>query len=318
MTKFFQKKLVICQVSLANNIPIIKENYKNFTKYYSNLTFFIICPNNQVKIFKEKLNKKNIYIINEDKVFKFSKFKELYKKISKNVDYKKKILKRLNWYYQQILKIVFILNNNTCKNNNLVLWDADTQILKKINFFENNKSLNYGNVFEYHKPYFLTSIKLLKIKIPNKYLSSVNQFISINPAENKYIKKLLIKGNRKSINAKTISKIIFKSIFTGNINFNHSMFSEYETFGLCKTLKNFNSKQRVIFFLRHKLTGKLTNLQKKICKISNCKHVTYEDHGNNNLKKKILNEDQKFLPFFKIFFKQYIKFIGRKIRYFLL
>ena len=317
MTKFFQKKLVICQVSLANNIPIIIENYKNFSKYYSNLTFFIICPNNQVKIFKEKLNKKNIYIINEDRVFKFSKFKELCEKISKNVNYKKKILKRLNWYYQQILKIVFILNNNTCKNNNLVLWDADTLILKKINFFENNKSLNYGNVFEYHKPYFLTSMNLLDVKIPNKYLSSVNQFISINPIENKYIKKLLIKGKSKSINARTISKKIFKSIFKGNINFNHSMFSEYETFGLCKVFKNSNSKQRVIFFLRHKLTGKLTNLQKKICAISNCKHVTYEDHGSNNLKKKILNENQKLLSFLKIFFKQYIKFIGRKIRYFL-
>ena len=43
MTKFSQKKLVICQISLANNIPVIKENYYNFNKLYNNLLFFIIC-----------------------------------------------------------------------------------------------------------------------------------------------------------------------------------------------------------------------------------------------------------------------------------
>ena len=40
MTKSSPKKLVICQVSLANNIPIIKENYDNFTRFYKNLMFY--------------------------------------------------------------------------------------------------------------------------------------------------------------------------------------------------------------------------------------------------------------------------------------
>ena len=78
MIKFSQKKLVICQISLANNIPVIKENYYNFNKLYNNLLFFIICPNNQLKIFKKNLNEKNIRIISEDKIIKFSKFKRLF------------------------------------------------------------------------------------------------------------------------------------------------------------------------------------------------------------------------------------------------
>jgi len=82
MTKSSQKKLVICQVSLANNIPIIKENYDNFTRFYKNLIFFIICPNNQLRIFKKNFNQKNIKIIGENKIFSFSKFKKLFNKTS--------------------------------------------------------------------------------------------------------------------------------------------------------------------------------------------------------------------------------------------
>ena len=315
MTKFFQKKLVICQVSLANNIPIIQENYNNFSKFYNNLIFFIICPKNQIKIFKKKLNKKNIFIINEEKIFKFSKFKTLFIKFSKKITYKKKFLKRLNWYYQQILKIVFILNNKICQTNNLILWDADTLILKKIDFFNDNYSINYSNVFEYHRSYFLTSQKLLNIKIPRNYLSSINQFIAINSKENKFIKSKLIGISNQKVNANNISQKIFKSIFLGNINFNHSMFSEYETIGLCKYLKNPNFKQKIIFFLRYKISGKLSNFQKKICILFNCFHVSYEEHNNNKYKKKILSKKQNFFSFIKIFFKQYIKYNGRKIKY---
>ena len=315
MTKSSQKKLVICQVSLANNIPIIKENYKNFTRFYENLIFFIICPNNQLKIFKKNFNEKNVKIIAENKILKFSKFKKLLNKYSRKIVYKKQIKKRLNWYYQQILKISFIINNKICKNNNLVLWDADTVILKKINFFKKNISINYGNVFEYHKPYFLTSEKLLNIKTPKNYLSSINQFISLSPLENKFFKKKFGTKKNQLINSNIIFNKIFSSIFLGNKNFNHSMFSEYETIGLCKHLKYYNLNQKIIFFLRYKISGKLSEFQKKICIFLNCKHVTYEDHTSNKVKKNILNKQQQTMPFLLIIFKQYIKFISRKIRY---
>jgi hypothetical protein len=50
--------LNICQVALARDLPIIKENIKEFNKYYSNINFFIICPSKELKIFsKLKSNK---------------------------------------------------------------------------------------------------------------------------------------------------------------------------------------------------------------------------------------------------------------------
>ena len=44
-----EQNLNICQVSLAGNIPIIRENYKEFVKFYKNVNFYIICPKKEKK-----------------------------------------------------------------------------------------------------------------------------------------------------------------------------------------------------------------------------------------------------------------------------
>jgi hypothetical protein len=57
---------------------------------------------------------------------------------------------RAGWYFQQLLKIYapIILNLD-----NFVIIDADTIILKQIDFFKDNKiNFNFGS--EYHNPYF--------------------------------------------------------------------------------------------------------------------------------------------------------------------
>ena len=64
---------------------------------------------------------------------------------------------RLQWYYQQILKISFVLKFITNKNEKIIIWDADTILLKKINFFKQNISIKYGTINEFHKEYFLTN-----------------------------------------------------------------------------------------------------------------------------------------------------------------
>ena len=48
-----EKYLNICQVSLKGNLPIILENYKNFTKIYKYVNFYIICPENEKKYLKK-------------------------------------------------------------------------------------------------------------------------------------------------------------------------------------------------------------------------------------------------------------------------
>ena len=48
---------------------------------------------------------------------------------------KKDFENRLSWYYQQALKISFVIDFVNRFKKKVVIWDADTIILKKIKFF---------------------------------------------------------------------------------------------------------------------------------------------------------------------------------------
>ena len=133
-----EKYLNICQVSLKGNLPIILENYKNFVKIYKYVNFYIICPENEKKIFKKNLKYKNCFIISENKIINFKNFKKIANQYLKSKKYFKTIQPRLRWYYQQILKISFIIDYVKKNKKSIVIWDADTIILKKINFKKNN------------------------------------------------------------------------------------------------------------------------------------------------------------------------------------
>ena len=167
-------KLNICQVTLSGNIEIIKRNYLNFKQFYKNLQFFIICPNADLKKFKQELNLDNFQIYDEDEIIKFDRFKEIANPILKKTNYYEKIQDRLGWYYQQVLKLTFMYNFIKLNNQKLLIWDADTIILKKIKFFDNEKSLIYGTTSEFFKAYYATNKTILG-EIPNiLFLQYVN------------------------------------------------------------------------------------------------------------------------------------------------
>ena len=50
------EKLNICQVSLARDISLVKENYFNFISFYKNSNFFLICPKNLSVAKKEDMS----------------------------------------------------------------------------------------------------------------------------------------------------------------------------------------------------------------------------------------------------------------------
>ena len=85
--------------------------------------------------------------------------------------------------------------NFTQKNNeNLIIWDADTIIIKKIEFFKGDKSIKYGNFFEFHKAYYITNKHILKI-LPNYHISFLNQFIAISKSESDFLLKNYLNFN---------------------------------------------------------------------------------------------------------------------------
>ena len=176
-----EKNLNICQVSLIGNIEIVKENLLNFNKFYQNNYHYIICPKNEKFIFKKKISNINCEIVDEDTIITFKRFKKIANKYLKKKNYFKEIQSRLSWYYQQVLKLSFVLNFINKKKKPIIIWDADTIILKKILFFEKNNSINYGTTSEFHKAYYKTNEVILK-NLPKYFLSSLAQFISITPS----------------------------------------------------------------------------------------------------------------------------------------
>tara|TARA_B100000886_G_C20422618_1_gene492333 strand:+ start:613 stop:1575 length:963 start_codon:yes stop_codon:yes gene_type:complete len=309
--------LNICQVSLPGNIPIILENYRNFSNLYTDINFYIICPKSQVSFFKKKLNYINIYIISEDQIISFSKFKKISNNFLKKKNYYKKIQPRLKWYYQQILKISFVIDFINKNKKNIIIWDADTIILKKIVFFKHNSSVSYGTTSEYHKAYYETNQKILK-KLPNYYISCIAQFISISIDDNNFLQKKLNNfKKRKGSISYWLSHLVFKAICDTHYNYNGSMFSEYELIGQSKLVFKKNT-QTLISGLREELNGKLTSIQKKIAKILGYSYIAYEHSRSDNLSKNMLKRDQTWFYFIKLLIRKTSNKFFRGIKHIIL
>ena len=309
------EKLNVCQVSLAGNIPIIKRNYKNFCKFYDKPIFFIICPNKEFKIFKRNFNSNQIRIIKENSIISFGDFKKIFLNLSKKINYKNEFKKRLNWYYQQILKISFVCDYVKFNKKNMIIWDADTIILNKINFFNMPYSIRYGSVFEFHRSYYITNKNIFGF-LPNYFVSSLLQFMALTPKENFFLIKNLKKFMRKK-NSKTshwISKIVFKAIFKKHKIYNGSLFSEYELMGMSKLIYK-NRQQKILIYLRNNLNGQLTNLQMRICKFLKFAHITYEHTYVNKRSRGMLKRNQTWFSFLKILLNRISNFLYRSAKH---
>ncbi len=100
--------LNVCQVSLARDIPIILENYRSFKDIYKSIQIFIICPTSEILEFKKKLNFEEFNFIDENSIISLKEFSNIFEELSAASNYQINFRKRLNWYYQQVLKISFV------------------------------------------------------------------------------------------------------------------------------------------------------------------------------------------------------------------
>ena len=309
-----KKKLNICQVSLLGNAKIIKENLLNFNKFYENNFHYIICPKKEKIYFKRKLKNNNCEIVDEDTIITFKKFKKIANKYLKKKSYFKEIQDRLSWYYQQVLKIAFVINFISKNKKPIIIWDADTIILKKISFFKKSNSINYGTTSEFHKAYYKTNEILLN-DLPGYFISSLAQFISITPSEAKFLIKKLSRIKNKSRNTGDwITNVIFKSIISAHKNYNGSMFSEYELIGQSNLLKN-NNKQKLISGIREHLNGQLSIFQKNILIYLGYSYVAYEHTHPNKNSLNMLRRNQTWPSFFKIIIKKTFNKFFRGIKH---
>ena len=85
---------------------------------------------------------------------------------------------------------------------------------------------------------------------------------------------------------------------------------------IVQIFNSFLKNQIPLFTLRVGLDGKLTNIQKKISKLLNVHHITYEHSHPVANSKGMLERTQTWSGFFKILLKDLFKFYLRSIRHF--
>ena len=301
-------------VTLAEDADIVNENLNQINKIYTANKLYIVCPKSHREIFINKLSSKNYEIIYEEEFLSFSEFVSIFEKLSSNLAYKQEFKKRLKWYYALILKFCFIHKFYEKNNENLVIWEGDTIVLKKIKFFKNNRSIPYCYVSYFHQLYFDTCKELIG-NLPRFYGSFITQFGSITKDEAIHLFNSLKLNelDNKTFNL-LFSEKILQTIFKIHKTYDNAMFADYELIGINNLNKEF-SKQIPIFFLRPALDGKLTFSQKFIAKLFNVKHITYEHRHPNKHSKNMLKRNQSWFRFFKIIIYFYLQFKFHQLKF---
>lgn len=157
-------------VTLINNKNCIEKCLKNLRKLYKNNFYYtIICPSESCKLFEDLTSGINIKVVDEDTIISFSSFKKLVYEIS-NIISKTKHIKikinenRLGWYYQQVLKLSFLLEESKSKRTTMI--DADTILINKMPFYSGTKSNLFATDYEKNKTYWETLNTIFEFKIP--------------------------------------------------------------------------------------------------------------------------------------------------------
>lgn len=148
----------------------------------------------------EKLTNKKIFYHIETEVLKIDK---------------DKIKHRRNWIYQMMLKFF----QNVTKNDNYLIIEADTVILKKLEFFQGEKTIFYLGMNQYHEPNFNFMNKVFNLNREYNH-SFISELMMYNK---KIIRDILYKSKCNSIQD-------FLNLVYNNVD-NNSYPADYEIYG---------------------------------------------------------------------------------------
>ena len=273
----------IFSVSLKGNLETLRISIPRLLKFYPGSTYYLISRQDDIEYLSANLQfGSRLTIIDENTLISYNDFLQLYKRMNL-CSLSKESLRRLPWYYQQILKIIFSLQleKNSKEHYPIVMFDADSIPLKKIYFFhDENCSISFGSLSEYHLDYF-TSLELIfgAFEYPN--LGFTTQFFSVTLTEAAYLSRVLKcdHSNAQAL-AISISQMVMTTVLKAHGTIEGSKFSEQELFGLSNQWLSgsSHSRQKPIFSFRSwVLTGVLTSFQMELLSLLGVGLLTYEN-----------------------------------------
>jgi FkbM family methyltransferase len=211
-TKEIKTLISVCSIK---DLEVWKLASKFIVQNIKSKNYIVIVPDNEIKLFTKNTNKK--FQVKPESLF-VGKLKEILKKKlpNKNQD-------RLGWYLQQFIKFAAIKNatKGNLDDDIILIWDADTIPLKKMNFIDSNNKIIYYTGKENHKFYFNFIKKFLGLDKIVKF-SFIAQCFPIKVIWIKNFFKYLEGRHNKNWQEALISSINFDQ---------RTGFSEYETLG---------------------------------------------------------------------------------------
>jgi hypothetical protein len=130
--------------------------------------------------------------------------------------------KGAGWYFQQFLKFAFVIVAND-SDEHFLIWDADTVLLRPVEFFDGDGRPYYTKATEHHLPYFETFEALFGEPAFREF-----SFISQHQIINKTIlRDMLSEIELRHPESKNWAWAIMENLRGKGSN----LFSEYETYG---------------------------------------------------------------------------------------
>ena len=300
-------------VSKFDKSKYIPKNIKQISKFYPNFKYSVIVPTHELDLFKKYFfdnSINDIQIIDESYFIGLDDFKRI---VSQYINSSKDMPSRiyLGWYYQLVLKIMYVIRNGV--KENITMIDADAIILRKLNFFENNHSIVYKTNYESNLNYKNACEDILN-KFQRNWESFTVQTFSITTQEAVDLRSRLNKYlPQNSMNeGEWISHILLRSIFKRHSNLNGSFLSEQDLIGTSNIISG-SKINRSLKILRSFVVGELSTTQEKIASLFGYSFINYEKWI---MKKEKLNYLEFFIAiimnyhFIHKFFKKIQKIIS--------
>jgi hypothetical protein len=272
----------IFSVSLKGNIETLRISIPTLLKLYPDTTYYLIVQKEDVLYFESELKFfSSVVVVDEGSLISYEDFLATYHNLAL-LNLVELNEKRLRWYYQQVLKIIFALQFQECSPEKypMVMFDADTIPLKKIKFFnDGNQSVLYGSLSECHEDYF-KSIECLFGPFERPAMGFTTQFFSVTLPESLHLKKILSScdfNNDETNLSLLIARAVLISTIRAHGTIEGSKFSEQELFGLSNRSCSGSIDQKPIFSLRSWILSKsLSRVQMRLLAILGIALLTYE------------------------------------------
>ena len=204
----------IVSACLARDLPVYRLTYASLKEHLPGCEIHVITRKEDFELFRRSCGR-DLYLLDEAQMIPGMTLDDLRQMPLPFFP------KGAGWYFQQFLKYAFVDFSNN--DEHFLIWDADTLLLKPIEFFNPEGLPIYTKADEHHRPYFETYHALFGEEAERDF-SFISQHQIIHKAT---LRQMLNEIQQRNPSAQSWAWAIMKNLRGSGSN----LFSEYETYG---------------------------------------------------------------------------------------